>query len=83
MRVIYLFLHVLYVLNLLNIQYGLFFFEKNIQSDLTKQNMTKVDIKLKEVVDTFFFFFFKFQPMMSALNNSSLLSNKDTNRFLM
>ena len=35
-----------------------FFFEKNIQSDLTKQNMTKVDIKLKEVVDTFFFFFF-------------------------
>ena len=82
MRVIYLFLHVLYVLNLLNIQYGLFVFEKNIQSDLTKQNMTKVDIKLKEVVDTFFFFF-KIQPMVSALNDSSLLSNKYTNRFLM
>ena len=31
---------------------------------------------------TFFFFFLReFQPMMSTLNNSSLSSNQDTNKF--
>ena len=42
-----------------------------------------MDEAFVENLFTFFFFFFvrEFQTMMSTLNNSSLLSNQDTNQF--
>ena len=57
-------------------------FKKKIKKKKKKRKKRKKVVLEKKVNSGFLFSFERVQPMMSAPNNSSLLSDQDTNQFL-